>query len=42
VDQQTATNNLTTAISIIAQSEVAKVACDKTITCTVIDDSEKK
>lgn len=28
-------------MSIIAQAEVAKVACDKTVTCTIIDDTNK-
>ena len=40
--KENASENLLTAMEVIAQSVVDGVAFDKTITCTIVDDSDKK
>ena len=40
--KENASENLLTAMEVIAQSVVDGVAFDKTITCTIVDDSDKE
>lgn len=42
LSKENAAENVCTAIDIIAQSIVDGIAFDKTITCTIVDDSDRE